>query len=664
MSWLKRLFGSKSSHDVPHKGAAVSSGAPVAAPPKTAAAHAVVGIQSLFARGEGAVAFLEHAAGLPAAQLTELNRQILERDGDAIRPLLELRFKRDGGPRLSDKARSITVDLVDAIWKKDPDGFTALTQDADGTIRSAAVGVMSVALTLAKPNSWLKGDELERAKASYNDIVTRAIPGLTQALQDSDNDVRASALRGLGSAGDATPVEAMLPLADDQDPAIRSSWLHAFAKTSDLAVLEKIVLLSSDPAVEVRRTSPMALYEHLHHDNAAGAMKVLARDDEASVRSAVAQWVAYSDSRVAGELLEALSGDADAKVRTAVVGSLAGSYRDEQKAIFAKIVHRFWESDETADAHRAAGGSLIPHDTHAGVARLRRPRRDTSPIDVSGSFVCIGGCNKRVPFTASVPQTPNQKQPVNCSCGLTNSLDISEQGGFIWIIARPLTRPRPLNPNVLRMGITIASIRIDTATLASVKRGDEERKLWIGDPGELLPQHGDAAPSKTDMLTPTREVVLANAMKRYDDGLRNLCKSQGNKSAMWYGQAIRDFSSAIDVDPSMVEAYRQRATCFAARGDIAKAQADRERVTELETAPSYSAPANRAAAHALCRQARQGMETGGLISDALFQLQKAIDADPTCADAYDARSDVYRTLGMSDEAIADIQRAGRVKGGV
>ena len=58
------------------------------------------------------------------------------------------------------------------------------------------------------------------------------------------------------------------------------------------------------------------------------------------------------------------------------------------------------------------------------------------------------------------------------------------------------------------------------------------------------------------------------------------------------------------------------------------------------------------------------MESGGLISDALFHLQKAIDADPTDADAYDARSDVYMTLGMADEALADIQRAGRVKGGV
>jgi tetratricopeptide (TPR) repeat protein len=130
---------------------------------------------------------------------------------------------------------------------------------------------------------------------------------------------------------------------------------------------------------------------------------------------------------------------------------------------------------------------------------------------------------------------------------------------------------------------------------------------------------------------------------------------------MWYGQAARDFTAAIEAAPTLIKAYAQRAICFAALGEASKAAEDNARVRELEAAGSPDQQPDRPSAQASYQRARQAMEGGGLISDSLYFLQKAIDADPGFADAYDARSDVYFNLGMADESMADIQRVGKLK---
>jgi Tfp pilus assembly protein PilF len=154
---------------------------------------------------------------------------------------------------------------------------------------------------------------------------------------------------------------------------------------------------------------------------------------------------------------------------------------------------------------------------------------------------------------------------------------------------------------------------------------------------------------------------MTNAQQHYDDGLKNLCKSQANKSKMWYGQAIRDFSEAISEDPDMTQALILRAVCYTTLGETTKADEDNAIARKLEASGKTNRQTDATAAKSYCEKARMGMENGGLISDSLYFLQKAIDADPSYADAYDARSDVYFNLGMADEAIEDIKRAGRNK---
>lgn len=154
---------------------------------------------------------------------------------------------------------------------------------------------------------------------------------------------------------------------------------------------------------------------------------------------------------------------------------------------------------------------------------------------------------------------------------------------------------------------------------------------------------------------------MTSAQQYYDEGLKNLCKSEGNKSALWYGQAVRDFTKAIETNPNFVQAYTMRAKCYAALGEMEKVNEDKIKICEIEANVAQHQQWDHQAAQAFCQKACEGMERGGLISDSLYYLQKAIDSDPNYVDAYDARSDIYFNLQMADESLADIKRVGEIK---
>lgn len=67
--------------------------------------------------------------------------------------------------------------------------------------------------------------------------------------------------------------------------------------------------------------------------------------------------------------------------------------------------------------------------------------------------------------------------------------------------------------------------------------------------------------------------------------------------------------------------------------------------------------ANREKAEELYSKGRTEMRVGGLKDAALRYLTEAIQADPTHADAYEARSNVYISMGRVDEGMADMKKA-------
>jgi tetratricopeptide (TPR) repeat protein len=145
------------------------------------------------------------------------------------------------------------------------------------------------------------------------------------------------------------------------------------------------------------------------------------------------------------------------------------------------------------------------------------------------------------------------------------------------------------------------------------------------------------------------------AQQLYDQGLRQFCKSQANRTMLWYPEASRTLTKAIEADPGFLPAYRVRLKCYQALGRTDEAAQEARAIENLESVSPPPRP-DRFASQAFHDRGVSCMEPGGLIEDALYYLWKAIDADPEFADAYDARSDVYSTLGMADEALADMKR--------
>lgn len=66
---------------------------------------------------------------------------------------------------------------------------------------------------------------------------------------------------------------------------------------------------------------------------------------------------------------------------------------------------------------------------------------------------------------------------------------------------------------------------------------------------------------------------------------------------------------------------------------------------------------DRSKAEELYQKAREEMRVGGLKSAALRYLTEAINADPSFADAYDGRSNVYFSMDRIDEGMADMHKA-------
>ena len=148
---------------------------------------------------------------------------------------------------------------------------------------------------------------------------------------------------------------------------------------------------------------------------------------------------------------------------------------------------------------------------------------------------------------------------------------------------------------------------------------------------------------------------MSVAQQLYDQGLRQFCKSQANRTMLWYPEAARTLTRAIEADGAFLPAYRVRLKCHQLLGRSAEAAQDSAIIEKLAGASPPPPPPDPAAI-GFYERGVAAMEPGGLIEDALFYLCKAIDADPDFADAYDARSDIYSTLALADDALADIKR--------
>src|SRR5439155_1415851 len=202
--------------------------------------------------------------------------------------------------------------LADALraGRPQPFGFEA---DPFGALRTDA---HALAVTL----SGLRDDDPAVRRVSAEILRQLALPAtadaLRAALDDSDEDVRRSAVKALAGLGQADVLERF---ANDADPEIRVSVAAARG-------LDALVAIAADPDPAARRAVADAVAGRA---DAAVALVSLLTDADASVRRAAADrlprtplaparlepLLASDDAFVAGRAFDALAGVGDAAVR-------------------------------------------------------------------------------------------------------------------------------------------------------------------------------------------------------------------------------------------------------------------------------------------------------------------------------------------------------------
>ncbi len=111
-------------------------------------------------------------------------------------------------------------------------------------------------------------------------------------------------------------------------------------------------------------------------------------------------------------------------------------------------------------------------------------------------------------------------------------------------------------------------------------------------------------------------------------------------------EAVKEYSKAIELDPSFASAYHNRGILYNNLGEQQKALDDYNKAIELD--PSYAYAYN---------------GRGNVYSDlgeqqkALDDYNKAIELDPSYAFAYNGRGNVYRGFGERQKALDDYNKA-------
>jgi tetratricopeptide (TPR) repeat protein len=147
--------------------------------------------------------------------------------------------------------------------------------------------------------------------------------------------------------------------------------------------------------------------------------------------------------------------------------------------------------------------------------------------------------------------------------------------------------------------------------------------------------------------------------------------NRGLNSTLSY-KKIKYFTKALQLDPTLVPAYEQRAVHYYFQGQLDKAIADYTRIIELKTHP---ADAYQRRGLACLRKAHgEGMmaeinrlvhrhrqpgvpENKDFLEKAIDDFSHAVELEPQTAMAYSYRAEAHRLIGKIDEAVLDANRA-------
>lgn len=111
-------------------------------------------------------------------------------------------------------------------------------------------------------------------------------------------------------------------------------------------------------------------------------------------------------------------------------------------------------------------------------------------------------------------------------------------------------------------------------------------------------------------------------------------------------RAERDYTALLEIDPTNGSAYNNRGNIYLARQDYEHALADYDRAIQYDDAGNRAIPyANRGSLHSQLGESELAID----------DLNQALEIDPSYRSAYLTRAFVYRELGDDSSALNDLQ---------
>lgn len=221
----------------------------------------------------------------------------------------------------------------------DPKMVAALTEalkDTDAEVRKAAMHALT---QLRDPSTFdammiaLKDkDEDVRQQAAFSlgqFRDKRAVPALTAALSDTSADVRQQAVFGLGQLRDPSTIDALTIALKDADADVRQQACFALGQLRDVKAVPGLITALQDKDAEVRQQAAFALSQ-LRDPKAVDGLLIAIKDSNAEVRQqALFALGQIGDARATDAAMAALK-DPDPEVRQQAAHALGQMLRSRE----------------------------------------------------------------------------------------------------------------------------------------------------------------------------------------------------------------------------------------------------------------------------------------------------------------------------------------------
>ena len=261
--------------------------------------------------------------------------------------------------------------------------LNALTEalgDSDLEVRRSAVHSLGQAQdprSVAALSKALREDKDAQVRRSAawalgNIEDRRGVPALAHALrQDDDVEVRRQAAWALGNIEDASAVEALADAMKDTDREVRAQAVWAMGNIEDRAAVPALTAAVRDNDVNVRKQAVWAL-GNIEDRASVPALAAALRDSDAGVREQAVWALGNIEVAEAVEPLSTMATDANPRVRSQVAWALGQI--ESSRAV--EPLSRMLAQDSDANVRRQAAWALGQIEDPAAVPALAAALKD------------------------------------------------------------------------------------------------------------------------------------------------------------------------------------------------------------------------------------------------------------------------------------------------